>query len=457
MQKMGERAVVIGASIGGLLAARVLTDAYEQVTIVERDELPAGHAARRAIPQGRHVHALLPAGERCLEELLPGLPAQMVGAGATSYTALSEMRFVINGHELARAAAPRPVVSASRPFIEGHVRRRVAALPGVELVTACDVVGLLADAGRERISGVRILRREAGSAAEDLAADLVVAATGRGSRLPAWLESLGYPRPQEDRLAIDVGYATRRLRLRPGALGPDKAVIIGARRDLPRGMFLFAQEHGRWLLTLQGFKADRPPADADGFLAFAASIAPPEVMAAIRDAEMLDDEIPTHRFPADLRRRYERMSRLPAGLLPLGDAICSFNPVYGQGMTVAALEACALRDCLAKGAADLQRRYLRAASRIVDDAWQLATGADLSLPVVDGPRPLPVRAVNAYMERLHAAAERDRELALAFMRVVGMLDRPAALLKPRVVARVLGARPRRRRVALPATPADAPA
>lgn len=457
MQKIGERAVVIGASIGGLLAARVLADAYEQVTIVERDELPGEHVARRAIPQGRHVHALLPAGQMCMEELLPGISAEMIGDGAPSYRALTDLRFVMNGHELARAQAPQPSVSAGRPFIEGHVRSRVSALPEIEILTSCDAVGLLTDAGRARIAGVRVLRREPGSAAEDLAADLVVAATGRGSRLPSWLESIGYPRPREDRLVIDVAYATRGLRLRPGALGSDKAVLVGPRADNPRGMYLFPQEHGRWLLTLQGFKTDRPPTDRAGWLAFAASVAPPDVLEAIRDAELLDDEAATHRFPADLRRRYERMPRLPAGLLPIGDAICSFNPIYGQGMSVAALEARALRDCLEAGAEDLQRRYLRATAPIVDDAWRLATGADLSLPVVEGPRPTPVRLVNRYMERLHAAAAHDEELALAFIRVVGLLDRPASLLKPSVVARVLGARPRRRRVALPAAPADAPA
>jgi 2-polyprenyl-6-methoxyphenol hydroxylase-like FAD-dependent oxidoreductase len=160
-----------------------------------------------------------------------------------------------------------------------------------------------------------------------------------------------------------------------------------------------------------------------------------------------------HRIPADLRRRYERLRRLPGGLLPFGDAICAFNPVYGQGMTVAVREAVALRDCLAVGRDGLERRFLRAAARTIDDAWTLATGADLAQPTVAGRRPARVRLVNAYLRRLHAAAERDPQLALAFINVVAMIDRPQRLLHPGPVGRVLRANlraPRR-----PAAPAPA--
>jgi 2-polyprenyl-6-methoxyphenol hydroxylase-like FAD-dependent oxidoreductase len=316
-------------------------------------------------------------------------------------------------------------VLASRPFLEGHVRRRLAE--NVAIQDRCDAVGLLAD--RDRITGVRVLRRAAGSATEELPADIVVAATGRGARLPAWLEELGYPRPAEERLDIDIVYATSPLRLPD--LGGDKMVLVFARPDLPRGMFLFAEEHDRWRLSVYGYGGNHPPTDSDGFLDCAASLAPPAIAAAIRAAEPLAP-VAAHRIPANVRRRYER---LPAALLPFGDAICAFNPVYGQGMTVAAREALALRDCL--GRDGLERRFLRAASRAIDDAWALATGADLAQPTVAGPRPARVRLVNAYLHRLQAAAERDPTLALAFINVVAMIDRPRRLLRPGPVARVL--------------------
>lgn len=433
---IGERAVVIGAGLGGLLAARVLADSFEQVTVIERDALPTADEPRRAVPQGRHCHTLLPSGQLCLEQLLPGILAELVADGAPSYRAMRELRCVTGGHELARGDTGRQAVLASRPFLEGHVRRRLAELGNVALEERCDAVGLLADQSRDRIAGVRLLRRAAGSAAEELSADLVVAATGRGARLPAWLEELGYPRPAEQRLDIDIVYATRPLRLPAGALGPDKLVLVFARPELPRGVFLFAEEHDRWRISAYGYGVHHPPTDPDAFHDFVDSVAPPDVAAAVRAAEPLGPVV-AHRIPADLRRRYERLRRLPRGLLPFGDAICAFNPVYGQGMTVAAREALALRDCLAAGPDGLERRFLRAAARAIDDAWTLATGADLAQPTVPGRRPVRVRLVNAYLRRLHAAAERDPALALAFINVVAMIDRPHRLLHPGPVSRVV--------------------
>jgi 2-polyprenyl-6-methoxyphenol hydroxylase-like FAD-dependent oxidoreductase len=455
-KRVGQQAVVVGASIAGVLAARVLSDAYERVTIVERDRLPGVGQGRKAVPQGSHAHVMLASGQRAIEELLPGITEELLAAGARSGKALREIRLVVAGHPITREAHGADVLLASRPLIEGHIRRRVLALPNVTVREHRNVVGLLTSSEGHRVTGVRLRDVGGDDGGEGLDADLVVSASGRAGRLPALLEALGYPRPTEDRLAVDLLYASRRVRLRPGALGRDKLIGIGARPGLPRGLWLIAQED-HWILTAFGYGAEHhPPVDEDGYLAFVATVAPADVLAAIREAERLGKPV-THGFPANQRRRYERLNRFPDGLLVLGDAISSFNPLYGQGMSVAALEAIELRRCLQRGDHRLARRFFRAAGTIVDQAWDMAVGGDLALPEIPGDRPLSLRIANAYVERLLRVAEHDPIVAQAFGDVSDLLAPSREVLKPRVLWRVAHGSLRRRSAAgiEPATTAPA--
>ena len=421
--QIGDRAVVLGASMAGLLAARALADAYGQVTVIDRDELPETPMHRRGVPHGRHIHALLARGQQVLEELLPGLTAELVSQGVPVGDVLADARLYLSGHRLRQAHTGLGLLSASRPVLEGHARARIRALPNVAFLDSRDVAGLTTTPDGGRVTGTRVLRRADGSAEELIAADLVVDATGRGSRTPVWLGALGYTRPAREQVRIGLGYATRTYRLPSAALGGDLGVLHGATPEHPRAGAHQALEGERWIVTLAGILGDHPPTDPEGFLAFARSLRFPDIYEAIRDAEPLDDPVP-FRYPASIRYRYERLARFPDGLLVMGDAVCHTNPIYGHGMTMAALEALTLRRHLQRSTAPQPRRWFRDLARMVDVPWEMAAGADLSFPGVQGHRTAKVRLLGAYLARLHAAAAHDARLASAFVRVAGLVARP---------------------------------
>jgi flavin-dependent dehydrogenase len=312
----------------------------------------------------------------------------------------------------------------------------VRTLPGVTFADCRDVVGFATTPDRDRVTGARVIRRAAGSTEETLDADLVVDATGRGSRTPLWLDGLGYGRPTEEKISIGVGYASGTFRLAPGTLGRDLAIINAPTPAHPRGGGLSALEGDRHIVTLMGMLGDHPPTDYPGFLAFAKSLQFPDIYDAIRDAEPLDAPV-SYRFPASVRHRYERLPRFPDGLVVTGDAACSFNPIYGQGMSVAALEALALRRHLTLGREPRTPKVMRDIARVTDLPWDMAAGGDLAFPGVEGSRNTKVRLGNAYLPRLHAAAAHDAKLTVEFLRVAGMLARPETLFRPDLVLRVL--------------------
>jgi 2-polyprenyl-6-methoxyphenol hydroxylase-like FAD-dependent oxidoreductase len=447
--RCGDQAIVLGGSIAGLLAARVLADVYDQVTVVDRDELAPGKTPRRGVPQARHIHALLARGQQVLEQLFPGLTAELVAHDAPIGDPLGDTRLLFGGHRLARTDSGLVALSVSRPLLEDRIRERVRALPQVRFAPPSDAVGLRCSPDGGRITGARLLRRADASAEEVLDADLVIDATGRGSRTPAWLQALGFGQPDVDLVQVDVGYVTRLYRLPADGLDGDLACVHGPAPDRPRGGALARLEGDAWMLTLFGLLGDHPPRDRDGFDAFARSLRFPDICEAVGTAEPLEGPA-GYRFPANLRRRYERMRRFPEGFLVIGDAICSFNPIYGQGMTVAALQALALRNQLRPGSVPASRRLLRALARAIDAPWELAIGADLAVPGVKGLRTARRRIIGEYVTRLQAAAAHDPALARAFVRVTGLVDPPKALLRPATVARVLGASVR------PADPAGGP-
>lgn len=428
-QRSDGTAVVVGGSMAGLLAARVLAGHFERVLVLERDRLPDGAGHRKGVPQAHHAHAILDRGLQILQRLFPGLTGELEALGAPRGVG----RMVSGGALLSRHPAVPEKLFISRPALECAVRRRVRAIPNVAIMEGCTVLGLVTT-GRG-VTGVR-LTREAGE--EVIPAALVVDAAGRGSRTPTWLASLGFPAPRVEQVEVRMSYATRLYRREPAHLDGDLMINVAATPGNRRACGMLAQEGDRWVVTLAGYLGDHPPTNDEGFLAFARTLPVPDVYEVIRRATPLSEAIP-YRFRANERRRYERLETFPGGLLVIGDALCSFSPIYGQGMSVAAMEAELLEALLARGRQVPAHAYFRAAARVIDIPWSLTVGGDRR--VTGAPVPAPRRLLDRYLGRLLVAARRDPELALAFLRVGNLLAPPSSLLHPRLALRVVAGGP----------------
>ncbi|MGE2837075.1 FAD-dependent oxidoreductase [Mycobacterium sp. SMC-4] len=439
MPVLGERAVVLGASMSGLLAARVLAEFYRDVTLVERDELSDSPSPRRGVPQGRHPHALLARGAQTIGELFPGIFDDLVAEGAPVWDfAMSKIYICLNGHLVVRSGRAAydddatPMYQPSRPLLECHVRRRLRALPNVTIADGHEVTELCTSPDRARVTGVRLVDRET-SAETVMRADLVVDAMGRAARTPALLDRLGYQRPVEECVTMHTTYMSQALRIPPGTLH-EMLVGIGPAAAQPTGMFLVRNENDQWIFTVFGMGIE-PPRDLPGMIAFARARAPEHVLAGVAAGEPLGPAVP-HKLPSSQWRRYDKLHRFPGGLLVIGDAMCSFNPIYGQGMSVAATEATALREALRRGSHDVARRYFHLAAKSVGVAWSLGAGTDLAFPQVQGRRTPVTRLTQRYADWILTACETDALVHAQFTKVAGLVDPPARLFHPAFVRRV---------------------
>jgi 2-polyprenyl-6-methoxyphenol hydroxylase-like FAD-dependent oxidoreductase len=434
-------AIVIGGSMAGLLAARVLSDHFEQVTLIERDRLIRDAEARKGVPQGRHVHGLLVRGAVIIGEYFPDLFRTLAQDGAIP-VGTEGLRWNQLGVWMAPVPSPVKTLFQSRPFLEQHVRDQLAARDNVRIMDACEVSQLCAH--NDRITGVVLRYRTGEQHEEALSADLIVDTSGRGSRAPQWLNSLGYGNVQETSVKIDIGYATRIYRC-PAHLptGWKVLLIYGRPPDDKRGGVIFPIQGGYWMVTLVGSLRDYPPDDEAGFLEFARSLAQPDLYEAIKDAEPVTP-IEVYKYSANRWRHYERMGRLPEGFIIMGDATCSFNPVYGQGMSVAAIEAQTLDRCLREqemfagnnGVAGFTQRFQQAIARDIKTPWLLSTGEDLRYPGAEGKRSLHTRLLNRYMRRVIELTASDPGVTATLLRVRSLLKPLSTLFRPRIILAV---------------------
>lgn len=440
-QSTSNTALVLGASIAGLWTARVLADHFDQVLVLDRDVLPQGSDPRPGVPQARQYHILLLRGLQILRELFPGIEEELIAAGAVPFDVTEDVKVRSRGRWLRQYPSGMCLLSLSRPLLEATLRRRLRQNPRIRFVESVEIKGLVADSGAARITGVRF-RRRAGDEAHDeaMAGDLVVDALGRRSPTPNWLVELGYAPPEETVVDAFLGYVTRHYR-QPTDFNRDwrMLMVTSTPPDQRRGGIIFPEENNTWVVMMSGTNKDYPPTDEEGFDAFARSL-DPEYYAAVAAAEPIGKPL-GYRGTESRWRHYEKLARWPERYVVLGDAFCGFNPVYGQGMTVAALSAVALGNELARAGGQLDgvaRRTEQAVAKVTAGAWLLATGADLEWPGTEG------KAANGpadrmarwYLDRLLASLE-DDTVRTAFNEVNQLVKPASRLFAPDVALHVL--------------------
>jgi 2-polyprenyl-6-methoxyphenol hydroxylase-like FAD-dependent oxidoreductase len=432
-------ALVLGGSIAGLTSARVLSDHFDEVTVIERDALDGSGEFRKGVPQARHAHVVYPTALALLEQLFPGFRDELVRGGSVSVDASADVLWWHWGGFRTRERMNEEGLLQSRWLLESTLRARVRALPRVRILPQTDVLGLTSTPDRSRITGARV-RSRTDDAEQLLASELVVDALGRGSATPRWLAAMGYAAPTESEIRVNVGYASRLLRREDEHFDSARALVVSAAPPRERRVAVILPVEGqRWLATLAGWLGDHPPIDHEGWLAFARSLPCSEPYEFLKRAKPLGDIVP-HTFPSSRWRHWEK-AELPEGFIALGDAMCSFNPIYGQGMSVGILVASELDPALRT--ADLRglgERFYARACAIVKRAWLLATLEDLRYPELRSHRPFWSPWFNAYGEQLHRATHVDREVLRAFYRVMDLSKSVGSLVEPHVVARVLAAR-----------------
>ncbi|WP_227025087.1 FAD-dependent oxidoreductase [Streptomyces tsukubensis] len=448
----GRHAVVIGAGLAGMLAAWVLREHAGRVTVIERDRAPEGPKPRAGVPQGRHAHVLLPSGQRALDALLPGTVDRLLNDGARQVGMPEDMVQWQAGRWYLRTPASIHLLACTRPLIDWTVRERVRSDDRIHFTQSTEAAALLGDAGRVR--GVRVRGRGAGDrATRDIEADLVIDASGRSSASPLWLNEIGARAPREESIDTGLAYASQVFRAPEGE--PDPAfhcfyVLPNAAQPLTA--VLLRVEEGRWIASLSGPRGLEPPTDAEGFVDYASRYPHPHLRDWLSKA-VAESPVVGGRHNANVRRYYEERGRLPAGFLAMGDALCAFNPIYGQGMSVAALGAVALRAALSdRDSVPTTARTQRALAAVARQAWEIAAGADKEIPGVEfygTARGATADAAAWYLRRLQQRVPGNPTLGAAYRDVLALNAPLTTLFAPRNAADVLFTR-------VPATPEHPP-
>jgi 2-polyprenyl-6-methoxyphenol hydroxylase-like FAD-dependent oxidoreductase len=439
--KLGKRAVVIGAGIGGLATAGALAQYFEQVDILERDRLAATAESRSGTPQDRHPHGLLAGGLRALDQIFPGFKSDLAAAGAVPVSFARDVQFE---HPQVGVLPKRDfgisVLCATRPLIELVLRRRAEAVANIMLRPASRVIGIVPAAGGAGVRGVQFVN---GSGRfETLDADLVVDASGRGAPTLTLLDALCWDRPQMTEIGVDITYATAVVEMPPDATTEWKLVLtLPDPPHLALHAIMVPTEDGRWITAIADHSATAWIETWDAFLEASRSLITPTVHNALRYAQP-PEGIRHYRFPVSTWKHFERLPRLPRGVLPVADAFCRFNPIHGQGMSSAAKQALLLRDVLDRAAADpdpiaaVQAGFMAEVASVLETPWIMSTSGDLAFPQTRGERPDNFTDARQFEAALFRAAVADPVVHRAMIEVAQLLQPHQRLREPDIIRRI---------------------
>ena len=433
-------AIIIGASMAGLVTARVLSDHFETVCIIERDKVIDQPEPRKGQPQAHHIHTLLAKGSLTLRKYFPDIFDSLKQGGASIYDSTDNMIWNCYGDYRLQFNSGIIMAIMSRPFLEMKIRECVLNLENVEVISGYSVEDLITDNEKHEVIGIQISKSGQFDAARILKGDLVVDTSGRGSCSGKWLEKLGYDKPAESKVGCGIGYTSRIYSRNPKGKDGSKWVCISPEPPKDqRGGAAFPVEGDRWIVSLCGWHGDHAPTDDGGFEEFAKNLPVPDLYNIISQNEPLSNYF-IFKYPYSLRRHYEKLNRFPQDYLVLGDAVCSFNPVYGQGMTSTILQADTLNTVLNQRKGELKniaKSYFQQISKVIDNPWMTAVGEDFRYPQTTGKKSFGTNLINNYLTHIHRSTHSDPVVSKAFFSVLNMLESPFTLFRPQIIGKVL--------------------
>lgn len=439
MRQQASRAIVLGYSLAGKLAARVLADTFQEVIVFEKDSEQENRMPRKGSPQSHHPHVLLKRGANGLETLFPGLTEELLQNGAAVFDFTNDVYWVHHGRQKVRNEGGFRQLSQSRPLLEWLLQRRLNAYSNIHVHDEASAEDFVWSKDGTAVKGV-VVKKD--GATEKMEGDLIIDTTGASALYKQAFKKQGWALPKEDQIKMDLSYTSRKVKWDDAS---DKAwrtlILYPQPPRLERGGILYPIEKGEWMVTLFGYGGDRAPADEAGFLAFAKTLCEPDLYEVLKKSEPRS-EFKTYRVRKQVWRRMDKMARLPENFLVMGDALCRFDPVFGQGMTAALLEAEELKGMFKNTSSTIgsrrwvKRLYKQFAKRL-SPLWLMVTAEDFMYSGTEGKCFVGLKLLQTYLQAVYRLSEYDPAVYKPFSRVLHLLDSPFTLFKPAILLKVL--------------------